>query len=362
LVTRGLDAGLWFGADSRYYLCGYEYPANAAYQVLVVPLEAPPFIISREHFARQVRASTWIEDCITFPDAGDPIETTRQVLLERNLGTRRLGIEQTALTLTVKTAQALEAALPEARFLDCSGIVEALRLVKSPREIDYMRRAAAISDLGIDAARSIMRPGISERDIAIEVSGRMVAAGSDYQALPTLVGIGEQARLATPLWSDRRLGPGELLWVEVFGTVRRYAAGLKASFGAAPASKDAERRLETAQRAFHAAVAAIKPGRPASVVPAAVHEIFHEAGYGETPHHQSGYSIGISFAPNPHEARILGLHRGNATPLQEGMTLFPIANLYGPGATISASGMVLVTATGAEMLTRFEPRPGDLSR
>jgi Xaa-Pro aminopeptidase len=59
---------------------------------------------------------------------------------------------------------------------------------------------------------------------------------------------------------------------------------------------------------------------------------------------------------------LLGLRRGNAMPLAEGMTLHPIANLYGSGPTIAASHMVLVTAAGAEVLTRFKHSVADLSR
>ena len=99
-------------------------------------------------------------------------------------------------------------------------------------------------------------------------------------------------------------------------------------------SDDTLRRAEVAKRALQRAVAAIAPGRPVSVVPDTIQETFREAGYAEGAYHQSGYSIGIAFAPNPHEARMLSLRRGNNTPLQAGMTLFPIANLYGPGPTL----------------------------
>jgi Xaa-Pro dipeptidase len=190
----------------------------------------------------------------------------------------------------------------------------------------------------------------------------MILAGGEYQAIPILVGIEENSRLATPLWSDRKLRPGELLWIEVFGTIRRYAAGLKATFGSKPASKDSEKRAETARLALSRAIAAVAPGEPASVVPDAVAETFRAAGYSAASHHQSGYSIGISFSPATHEARLLSLRTGNDTPLREGMTLFPIANLYGPGATVSASAMIVVTANGAERLTKFEPLVDDLCR
>jgi Xaa-Pro aminopeptidase len=72
--------------------------------------------------------------------------------------------------------------------------------------------------------------------------------------------------------------------------------------------------------------------------------------------------MGIAFAPNPHEARMLSLRRGNDMLLEEGMTLFPIANLYGPRTTMAGSCMLVVRPSGAEVLTRYTPRPDDLAR
>jgi Xaa-Pro dipeptidase len=362
LQARGLDGGIFAAAETLYYLTGYESPSHFGFQLLVVPVEQAPFVVIRQHMASGVRAESWLEDVVTFPDTGDPIETTRQALADRKLAGRRLAFEETAPPLTLQTARRLEAALGQGPLADCAGIVEALRLVKSPRELEYVRQAARVSDIGIEAARAMVRAGASELEIAAESTRQMTLAGGEYQATPLVVGIQERSRLAIPLPTARRLGPGEVLWIEVFGTVRRYATGLKAVFGARPASDDTLRRAEVARQALQRAVAAIAPGRPASVVPETIQEAFREAGYAEGAYHQSGYSIGIAFAPNPHEARMLSLRRGNATPLQVGMTLFPIANLYGPGPIASASQMVVVTPGGAEALTRFVPSPDDLAR
>jgi Xaa-Pro dipeptidase len=362
LVAAELDAGLFFSAESLFYLCGYEFPTHAAFQLLVVPVEGEPFLVARQHLLSGIAATTWIEDKFSFGDSGDPIETARQAMINRKLARGRLGIEEAALSLTFQTGKALTAALPDASIVDCSAIVEKLRLVKSPREVAYMRQAAAVSDAGIEAARTATTVGASERDIAIASTEAMMQAGGEYQAIPLLVGIEENSRLATPIWSGRKLGPGEVLWIEVFGTVRRYAAGLKATFGGAPPSPDAAKRVETARAALAQGIAAIAPGRPASIVPEAIQQAFIQAGYKDTSNHQSGYSIGISFSPATHEARLLGLRKGNDTPLEEGMTLFPIANLYSVDATVSASATVLVTAKGAERLTQFEPQPDDLVR
>jgi Xaa-Pro dipeptidase len=362
LQARGLDAGIFAAAETLYYLTGYESPSHFGFQLLVMPVDQGPFVVIRQHMASGVRAESWLQDIVTFPDTGDPIETTRQALAERKLAGRRLAFEATAPPLTLQTARGLEAALGTGPLADCAGIVEALRLVKSAREVEYVRQAAHISDVGMEAARSVIREGVSELEIAAEATRQMTLAGGEYQASPLVVGIQERTRLAIPLPTGRRLGNGEVLWIEVFGTVRRYSAGLKAIFGATPASDDALRRAEVARPALQRAVAAIAPGRPASVVPETVQETFRDAGYTEGAYHQSGYSIGIAFAPNPHEARMLSLRRGNTTPLAAGMTLFPIANLYGPGPISSASLMVVVTPSGAEVLTRFTPSSSDLAR
>lgn len=362
LAAANLDAGMFFSAESLFYLCGYEYPTHAGYQLLVLPVDGEPFVVVRQHIRSGMEATSWLKDIVTFPDTGDPIQTTVNALAQRRLTTARLGIEEAAATLPVKTAYALTAALPGAKFADCSPIVERARLVKSPREIAYMRLAAEVSDIGIEAARNAIKIGASERDIAVVAADAMMRAGGEYQAIPLLIGIEEHSKLAAPIWTSRTLGAGEFLWIEVFGTIRRYAAGLKATFAGRPASPDALRRVETARMALERGIAAIAPGKPASVVPEAVQGAFVEAGHKETAHHQSGYSIGISFSPATHEARLFSLRRGNETPLEAGMTLFPIANLYSEGATVSASATVVVTANGAERLTRFEPRPDDLAR
>jgi Xaa-Pro dipeptidase len=362
LRARQLDAGIFAAAETLYYLTGYEAPSHFGFQLLVLPTEADPFVVIRQHMASGVLAESWLRDIVTFKDAEDPIAATHRALVDRRLAGRRLAFEETAPPLTLRTARRLEAALGQGPLGDCAGIVEELRLVKSPREIEYVRQAARVSDVGMETARRMIRPGVSEAEIAAEATRDMQLAGGEYQAETLLVGIGERSRLAIPVPTGRRLGPGEVLWVEVFGTVRRYSTGLKAVFGAAPLSEDTARRAEVARRALARGVARIAPGRPASVVPEAIQETFREAGYGDGAYHQSGYSIGIAFAPNPHEARMLSLNRDNATPLRAGMTLFPIANLYGPGPTLSASQMVLVTPGGCEVLSRFEPRADDLSR
>ncbi len=363
LAAKKLDAGIFFAAESIFYLSGYGDPSHYGFQLLVVPVSKDPFFATRKQMAAGFLAVSSFDDTVPFPDGADPIKVTCDELKKRGLGSARIGLEEAAAPLTVRTWRGLTAGLPDAKFEDCSEVVDNLRLVKSPAEIEFMRRASEIADVGMSAAPDAIRAGVSEREIMAHVLHKMTLAGSEHTAVPLLVGIGERVKLAMPAPTDRKLKQGEALWIEVFGTRSHYAAGLKAIFGAAPASKDAERRLQTAITALDRAIAAAVPGKPASVIPETVQATFKEAGYEDSSYHQSGYSMGVTIAPAPHEARMLSLRTGNNTILKEGMTLHPIANLYGPDPypVMAASQMIVITANGAERMTRYNPSIKNLS-
>jgi Xaa-Pro dipeptidase len=209
LVSRGLDAGIFFAAESIYYLSGYDAPSHYAFQLLVVPVDQVPFMVMRQHMASGFWATSWLDKCITYADGSDTIEVTRAALIDRKLAGARLGLEEIAPPLTVQTLRTLVAALPNARFSDCSGIVEALRLVKTPREIDYLRKGAQVCDVGVVAATEAVAAGVSEEEIAAEVTRRMILGGGEYQVMPVLVGIEERSRLAIPGPQAGSFSPGQ---------------------------------------------------------------------------------------------------------------------------------------------------------
>jgi Xaa-Pro dipeptidase len=361
LVQRGLDAGLFFSGEAIYYLAGYDGLTHHDSQTLVVPLDREPFVVIRQHLAPGFQRASWVSRLFTYRDQADPVEVLKRAMTEQCLARARLGLEETAFPLSVTMARAIGEALPKASIGDCSGIVERLRLVKSEREIAYVREAAGYADIGMDTASEMVKAGVSEQEIAAEIYRRMIGAGSEHPAIPVLVGIEERTHLAMPLATPRRVGPREVLWVEVFGISRRYTAGLKSTFGVRPVGRERETRWKTVQDALQRGISAAIPGRSASDVAGAVQETFRAAGYGEFSYHQSGYSVGVTFSPHPHEARMLGLKTGNVTPLQDGMTLHVIANLYGDAPAICASHTILVTKAGPEVLTRYQHSP-DLFR
>jgi len=363
LAEKKLDAGIFFAAESIFYLTGYGDPSHYGFQLLVVPVSKDPFFATRKQMAAGFLAVSSIDDYVAFPDGADPIKVTCDELKSRGFGSARIGLEEGAAPLTVRTWRGLNAGLPDAKLEDCSEVVDNLRLVKSPAEVEFVRRAAEIADVGMAAAPEAVHAGASEREMMAHILHKMTLAGGEHTAVPLLVGTGERVKLAMPSPTDRKLKSGEALWIEVFGTRSHYAAGLKAIFGAGPASKDAERRLQTAISALDKAIAAAVPGKPASIIPETVQATFKEAGYEDSSYHQSGYSMGVTIAPAPHEARMLSLRTGNKMMLKEGMTLHPIANLYGPDPfpVMAASQMIVITAKGAERLTHYSHSVKNLS-
>lgn len=96
LVELGLDAGIFFGAESICYLSGYGTPSHYGFQHLVVPVEQDPFFATRKPMVTGFEADSWIDRYGPFPDGADPIQATIQALKRAKLDKTRLGFEESA--------------------------------------------------------------------------------------------------------------------------------------------------------------------------------------------------------------------------------------------------------------------------
>src|SRR5438874_232513 len=115
---------------------------------------------------------------------------------------------------------------PETSWVDLSGLIDSIRMIKSPTEQALMRRAAKVSDAGATAAIEAIREQASERQIAAACEHAMISAGG------TFPGFGPFIRSTTRLgeehgtWTDQRFAAGDTVFIELSGCVARYHAPL----------------------------------------------------------------------------------------------------------------------------------------
>ncbi|MDQ1666776.1 MAG: Xaa-Pro dipeptidase, partial [Actinomycetota bacterium] len=192
LSAEGVDVYMGSMPEHLNYLTGFDPTGLYFYQQLfLTPGTASPVLLTHKCEQELARVTSWLEDVRIWTHGQDPVETTVAILNELGLtpGTT-LGLEMESWYLKPATVRRLEAAFPGVRIVDVTGVGQEQRMRKSPLEITYMRQAAGFADIGMAAAAEHLRPGVREIDIHAEIQHALAAAGSEYPALPTIMGSG----------------------------------------------------------------------------------------------------------------------------------------------------------------------------
>ena len=348
----GVDVLLLHTPENILYLSGYQTPGYYWYLALVVPRDREPVLIPPPHEESLVDAFCVFEEYRLYGDTHDWVDTTRAALVELGLGRARIGVEQASWFLTTRDHARLTGMLPEARFVDGSGLVEEGRMIKSAREVAYLREAARAAQAGMRAGLGAVRAGATEAEVAAEVHRAQLLAGSEYPALPPFVTSGSRSLLVHATWSPKALAAGETVFLEVPGCLHRYHAAMtRAAFLGDPPDR-LRRAVETSTDALRLATAAIRPGVPAADVFEVARDRIDSANLGYRQGRRVGYALGTAFPPGWDEGHIISLNRNERRPLQAGMVFHVITTmrLAGLGA-VGCSDTVLVTPDGAETLT-----------
>src|SRR5512134_233221 len=168
MQQAGLDGLLMFRQESMYYLSGYDTFGYVFFQCLYLGIDGRMTLLTRAPDRLQAKHTSIIDDVRIWADEPDakPAETLRDILVAQSCRGKKLGVEWEAYGLTARNGQRLAAALDGvATLVDASDLVSRLRVVKSPAELAYVRKAAALADAALEEARHSARPGAFEGDI-----------------------------------------------------------------------------------------------------------------------------------------------------------------------------------------------------
>ncbi len=352
MARRGLDALLLFAPESQYWLTGYDTFGFCFFQCLIIH-DGAPVLLTRSADLRQAQLTSTIKDIRIWTDqaGADPTEDLVALLGDMGLTARRIGWETGTQGLTHLHGARLAARLDG--LVDATDLMGVLRLVKSPAEIAYVRKAAELSDLAWDAAVARAHPGADEGAILGAMHDAIFAGGGDYPANEFIIGSGEHALLCRYQSGRRRLEANDQLTLEWAGTWRHYhAANMKTIIIGAPRPQHVAMQA-AAEDALLACEAALRPGRPMADVYAAHARVLDQAGLGAHRLNACGYSLGPRFSPAWMEAQMF--YQGAATVMQPGMVFFLHMILMDSvsGTAMTLGRTSLVTETGAEGLSRM---------
>jgi Xaa-Pro dipeptidase len=349
LEAAGLDVMVVTGPENIFYLTGQQTPGYYTFQALVLPVEGDPVFVIRQLEYFNFIANTFIPDAAIYQDGDDPVAFLTRVVRDRGLVGRRIGIDKKGWFLPIATYEALQEAL--GTIGDAAGIVERLRAVKSPAEIEKLDRAASYVDAGMRAGLAATKAGATENDLVAAMMSAAISAGSEYMGMEPLLSSGPRSGVPHGTWKRRRIEAGDPVFLEMAACHDRYHAALMRSAWIGKPPAEAEEMMKVCQEALDVALAALKPGVACEVPHNAAQAVIDRAGYTDAFRKRLGYSTGISFAPDWGEGAILGLNRGITTELAPGMAFHipPALRIYGR-FTVGVSETVVITESGHRVL------------
>ncbi|WP_448612692.1 M24 family metallopeptidase [Modestobacter sp. URMC 112] len=311
------------GSDLRY-LCGYSAHAMERLTALAVPREGEPFLVVPRLEAPMVDASPAGGlglEVLAWDETDDPFARLAAV------ATARLGAAPARVAVGARTwaehALGVQRAVPGASLELAGPVLDRLRMVKTPTEVEELARAGAAIDRVHAAMGEWLRVGRTEAEVGADIAAAILAEGHvgvDF----TIVGSGPNGASPHHELSDRVVQAGDLVVVDIGGeTATGYRSDCTRTYvvGGAVESEVAE-WYEVLQQAQEAATAAVRPGVTCEQVDAVARDLITDAGWGEHFIHRTGHGIGL----DTHEAPYVVA--GNDLPLEPGMAFSVEPGIY----------------------------------
>jgi Xaa-Pro dipeptidase len=353
LLQNGIDCCVSVAPEHLYYFAGYDswVSVNSPQALIFMAGGGEPALIVRDVDLALPRETSWICDVRSYHLFSDNVPALiASVAREKGLAGGKVAIETQSYALPHALGQAVGRALAPATVVDATDLLGATRLIKSSREMGYLRKAARYAQLGLDAARRTLKPGISEIALAAAVEGGMRGAGSDYWSIPTELASGPRTAGGHATPRERVIEFGDLVHLEFAGVHRRYHATAIHTFAVGQASKRAREIYDLARASLAAGIAAIRPGVPVAAVEEASLEPLRAVGLEGAAIMRFGYGIGIAYPPIWLEP--LQISRGIDQRLEPGMVfvLHTYIQLLEESLGVIQGGTYTLTENGLEML------------
>lgn len=249
--------------------------------------------------------------------------------------------------LSVKEFETLRRNGPaKARWVAGSGIVESLREVKSDAEAAQIRQACQLTAAAFEETLPLIRPGESERDLALDLDFRMRRMGAEGAAFETIVASGPRAALPHARPTEKRLNPRELVIFDLGAILGGYAADMTRTVYLGDPGRRVRRLYESVLGAQEDAISCLRRGVSAGEVDAAARRRLATDRLDQYFTHSTGHGVGVEI----HEAPRIG--KGEKAVIAAGSVVTVEPGIYIEGfGGIRIEDTILVSEDGAEVLT-----------
>jgi Xaa-Pro dipeptidase len=352
---QGMVGIMIMNHDDYRYFFGRDWAQPRA----IIAFQGPPILIAFEGEEPEVQKYVGDAEVKVFTHVGEQIADVsgafREILdpaQEAGLGNKpKIGMQMWFATPAF-LVDMFRKVNPRFELVPSDPVMDALRTVKEPEEIEFMTKAQRIAALGMDRVREMLRPGVTGHEIATEALYTMMKAGAEGTSTPLHVNVGIDSCMIHGHVSPKRLEPGDLVVIDLTPQVEGYCANLARTFVVGEPDDTQRKLFEAYAEMAEATRQMMKPGVRVRDLDARGKEICETHGLGN--YHLEGIShgIGLRFEETP-ASTIIKQHRN--IELREGMTMtigHTILAIPGFGG-VRNEDVYLVTPDGAQILSPY---------
>ena len=318
LAEKGTDAILISQPENRHYLSGF----NGSYGFLLITSQKA---ILATDFRYIEQAKGQAPDYEIFRITNDVANWFPGLIAEQS--PKRLGFEAEHLSFAQyhRLADILEELGDEVGLIPFGGVVESLRTIKEPEEIELITRAVEISDSAFNCIEDRIHPGMTELGVAWEIEKFMREQGSQTAPFEIIVASGPNSALPHARPSSRSINAGEPVVIDIGARVEGYVSDLTRTVCPGSPDDTFKKVYDVVLKAQSAAIAQIEQGITGTQADSLARRVIEQAGYGEAFGHGLGHGIGLA----PHESPRLGPNSNDK--LISGMVFTIEPGIYLPG-------------------------------
>lgn len=345
LSNNHLDALAILPGPTLTYITGLHFhPGERPVTLLISATEACLILPALE--AGKGSLSAIPLRIITFSDNPDTWQAAfNQAISSMNLHHAHIGVESTGMRF--QEAQFLIKASADAQLINADNLIGTLRIQKNSSEIQAVQQAVKIAEQALMATLPIIKPGLTEAELALELSINLIRNGSlSGSSFDPIIASGPNGANPHATVSDRSLQNGDLLVIDWGATFNGYISDLTRTFAIGSIHPELEKIVEVVHQANTAGRMACQPNISAGKVDQQTRKVIEQSGYGEFFTHRTGHGIGMQVHEPPY------IFAENDLILQPGMMFTIEPGIYLPGrAGARIEDNVVITEEGCEVLS-----------
>ena len=363
MQKKGIELLISQDTANINYLTGYDAWSFYYSQCVIVHVNSDePLCFVRAQDAGGAFITTYLkkENIIIYDEKyihtwpTHPYDALVDLIRKKKWDKINIGVEMDAHYFTAYCYEKLKKGLPNAKILDSERLVNWVRVEKSIAEIEYMKKAATISEMAMKTAMETISPGVRECDAVAEIQRTLFRGtpeyGGEYASIATLLPTGKGTSASHLTASDKKFVNGEATIIELSGTYKRYHAPMARTINLGKPDQKKLDAMKATNEALEEGINASKPGNTANDVAEKFWGVLDK--YGIKKESRTGYSIGIGYPPDWGE-HTLNIYKGDMTELKPNICYHMIAVMQFGDWGVESSESIRITESGNELLCNF---------